>query len=417
MLMFRTLLVYIICFFGIYAAVLFFISFFDNKNMKTFNASRPEYEKLPLISLIIPVFNGEKALRKTILNALHLEYPKDKIEIIVVDDGSTDKSYKIAESFAKQGIKACRLGENLGKGAALNLGIKRSSGQLIANLDADSFLDRDALLKMAGFFENPHVMAVTPSVKIWGPKNIVQKIQFVEFLSTAIVRKVFSYLGGVPIISGASTLFRKDFFEKHGGFLENTLTEDVEMSLRIENKGYITESAMDVSVYTCGALTFRIFFSQRLRWFKGLIDSLMIHRDLFRPSKGNVAVMILPLSLLAIVLAMTATAYALVKFTQIAAQNFINFYLVGFDMSQWFDINFDVYSIDVGATMILPLVLILFSIILIYLCRKYSNERQRIVEPYLLFILSYWLIAAMCWASALIYKIAGKKIRWGNRHI
>ena len=410
---FSHILVYAISFLGLFTSSLFLITFFDEKNKMKFSAKQPE--TLPAISLIIPVYNGEKGVAKTIKNALSIDYPKDKIEIIVVDDGSSDKSYEVAKGYEKYGVKVFKI-QHGGKGKALNFAIKQSKGEFIANLDSDSFVDKDILLKMAGFFENPDVMAVTPSIKIWKPQNIIQKIQMIEFLSSSIARKVFSYLGAVPLMAGACSLFRRKFFEKHGGYKEDSLTEDCEMSLRIENNNYLIQNAMDTSVYTSGVKTFRQFFNQRLRWFKGLLDSFVIHKSLFNPKRGNIAV-ILYLMMSSVLLGMISFGYGLVKFSQVFIQNISNFYSIGFDASYWFDFTFDYFNINTAATIILPSILIICSAFFIYLCKKYSKERQKVAEPFVLSFFTYWFFVAAIWISAIYYKVSNKKIKWGSRYL
>ena len=410
---FSHILVYVISFFGLFTSSLFLITFFDERNRVKFSAKKPKV--LPSISLVIPVYNGEKGVEKSIKNALSINYPKDKIEIIVVDDGSSDKSFEVAKRYEKYGIKVFKI-EHGGKGKALNFAIKHSKGEFIANLDADSFVDKDIFLKMVGFFENKDVAAVTPSIKIWKPENIVQKIQAFEFLSSSIARKVFSYLGAVPLMSGACSLFRRKFFENHGGYKEDSLTEDCEMSLRIEDCGYSIQNAMDVSVYTSGVKTFRQFFNQRLRWFKGLLDSFILHKSLFNPKRGNIAV-ILYLMMSSVLLGIISFGYGLFMFSQIFIQNILNFYSIGFDASYWFDFTFDPFNINMAATIILPAILVICSVVFVYLCKKYSKERQKVAEPFVLSFFTYWFFIATIWISAIYYKVSNKKIKWGSRYL
>ena len=411
---FYHILVYAASFFGIFSATLFFMLFFDESNRKRFSAKTPK--NLPSISIIIPAYNSEKGVERSIKNALSLDYPREKLEVIVVDDGSTDKTYEIASTFEKKGVKIFHIPHS-GKGKALNVGISNSKGELIANLDADSFLDKDALLKMVGFFDKPEVMAVTPSIKIFNPDTIAQKVQFFEFLLSSIVKKAFSYLGAMPIATGASTLFRKQFFEKHGGYHEHIIAEDGEVSLRIAKEGYLIEHAMDVAVHTSGLKTFKGFFNQRLRWSKGLFDCLLIHKSLFHPKHGNIAIMVLPLMLVSILLSLVVVGYSLFTFAKTFIQNIHNFYLVGFDTNSILDFSFDIYNVNVSETVILPIMLLLTSFFLIYLCKRYSKEQHTILHPYFLFFLTYWFISASSSVMAILYKLLGKKIKWGDRYL
>ena len=121
----------------------------------------------------------EKTIAKTVKSLLNLDYPKDKLELMVIDDGSTDKTYEKARQFAKAGVKVFTK-KNAGKAAALNFALKKSTGDFFGALDADSFVNSNALKKMIGHFKDPKIMAVTPSLKVYNPKTILQKIQYIE---------------------------------------------------------------------------------------------------------------------------------------------------------------------------------------------------------------------------------------------
>lgn len=409
---FSHILIYVLSFFGIFSFSLLIITFFDKKNIKRFNAKMPE--KLPSVSIIIPAHNAGKGVGKSIKSLLNIDYPKEKLEILVVDDGSTDNTYEIASKYKNKGVKVYSILYG-GKGKALNYGIMKSKGEFVGNLDADSFLDKDALLKMMGFFKNKRVMAVTPSIKASNPKTIAQKVQALEFLSSSIIKKVFSYFGAMPIASGACTIFRRSFFEKYGNYLEYSLAEDGEMSLRIAEKGYRIENAMDTAVYTNGVKTFKGFFNQRLRWFRGLLDCLIIHKSLFHPSRGNISLIVLPMITVSILLTLIGSIYALSVFLGKSINNLLNFKAIGFDLSYLLDYKLDLFNINLGTTVVLPVMLIFFSIILMLVCKKYSKEHRGMMQSYVLFFLIYWLVASFSWVRAIFYKITGRKIKWGSR--
>lgn len=407
-------LIYVISFFGIFSGTLLLLTFFDDTYKKYSKANVPK--RLPLVSIIIPAWNCEKGVERSIKNVLSLNYPKNKLDIIVVVDGNKDNTYAVASKYKKYGVRAFQIPYG-GKGKALNYGISKSKGELIANLDADSFLDKNALMKMVGFFENPEVMAATPSIKVWKPKTIAQKVQALEFLASAIVKKAFSYLGSMPFASGASTMFRKEFFEKYGNYLEDSLAEDGEMSLRVTKQGYVIENAMDTAVYTSGVKSFKSLIAQRLRWFRGLLDCLIIHKSLFHPKRGNMAFVVLPMVLTSIGLTLIGATYILFKFGQAIISGAFNLSAIGFDFSHIFDFKFDAFNINIGSTMILQLLLLIFSVVLLYISKKYSKDKQRIAKPYLWFLIFYWLVAYVGWMKAAFYKVFGKKIRWGEREL
>ena len=150
------------------------------KNRKKFDEEKNAVE-FPSISIIVPAFNEEKNIRKCIDSLLQLKYPS-KPEIIVVNDGSKDSTSAIAEKYRKNGDIKLINQKNKGKGAAINRGVKSSVGELIVIMDADSSIEKDALLKMVGYFDNPKVGAVISSIKATSTRTFIQKLQNAEYV-------------------------------------------------------------------------------------------------------------------------------------------------------------------------------------------------------------------------------------------
>lgn len=404
---FRTILIYTICYFGIFTATMFFISFFEN----TAKLRNPRPKRHPSISIIIPAYNCERTLAKTVNSLLRLRYPQ-KLEIIIVDDGSTDGTLAVARSFSDRGVHVFHK-QNGGKGSALNYGLGKASGEIVGGMDADCFATPAALQKMVGYFENPAVMAVAPSVKIWGQRTFLQRVQMIEFLSATIIRKIFSYFGGVPLVPGPLSLFRKSFFETYGGYAERNLTEDIELSLRIESKRFLIESALDAVVYTTAHASYRKAYAQRLRWFKGFIDNMWTYRRLFGPAYGNLGMFVLPVSVISILMGIVMFAYGMARLGYRAIQQTINLSLIGFDIRTWLDVDVDLFFISTSARAILLLALLGISVTILWLAKRHSREPQPIARSAAYFMLTYWFLAALCWISAGWYKATGRKIRWG----
>ncbi|MBW2997811.1 glycosyltransferase family 2 protein, partial [Candidatus Woesearchaeota archaeon] len=201
---FWDIVLYTVSYFGLFTAVFFLLTLIENRKM--IKNPRPP-KQLPKVTVMVPACNEEKCLAKTVRSLLQLKYPKEKLQIIVIDDGSKDRTLKIARGFEKDGVLVLTK-PNGGKGTALNMGLKHTKGEFVACLDADSVVDPDALLKMLGYFSKKSVMAVTPSLKCTEPTTIWQKIQVVEFLLGVYLRKVFAYLGSIHVTPGPFTVFR-----------------------------------------------------------------------------------------------------------------------------------------------------------------------------------------------------------------
>ena len=165
--LFKYFLIYIVVFFGIFVGTFLLLTLIENWR----RIKNPMPMRFPSVSIIIPAYNEESNIAKTISSAARMNYPKDKLEILVVDDGSKDKTLEVAKTAArschsKYGIKVkVFTKKNGGKATAINFGIKHVKGEIIGTLDADSFPEKDALMKMIGYLENDKVASVTSSLK------------------------------------------------------------------------------------------------------------------------------------------------------------------------------------------------------------------------------------------------------------
>jgi cellulose synthase/poly-beta-1,6-N-acetylglucosamine synthase-like glycosyltransferase len=164
--------------------------------------------KLPTVSIIVPVWNEEKTVLKTIFSLLKLDYPKDKLSVFIVDDGSTDNTWKVVQRFVRnKQVKLLRK-ENGGKHTALNYALEFIDTDLVGCLDADSFVHPQALKRIvARFLKEKDVMAVTPSVKIFNPKGILGMVQKSEYMFGIFLRRVFAQLDAIYITPGPFSIF------------------------------------------------------------------------------------------------------------------------------------------------------------------------------------------------------------------
>jgi biofilm PGA synthesis N-glycosyltransferase PgaC len=242
----------------------------------------------PLISVIIPAWNEEVGVLKTIQSVLDNDYPRT--EIIVVNDGSTDDSDKVVRNYIKtyeqriprrQGTIRYFYKENGGKGKALNFGIEKASGEIILTVDADSALDPQALNRLRQYFADSSLSAVVGNVKISKNPTLVGYIQSLEYLFGFYFKRAHAVFGAEYIFGGACAAFRSSVFEQYGLFDDVNKTEDIEMSMRLRALGLSCTYAEDVVCYTEGASTVTGLINQRLRWKKGRFDTFINYRQLF----------------------------------------------------------------------------------------------------------------------------------------
>ncbi|OGI12175.1 hypothetical protein A3K64_02470 [Candidatus Micrarchaeota archaeon RBG_16_36_9] len=261
-------------FVSLYFTVMFFILFFENKELIQ---KIPKLVRYPFVSIIVPAYNEEKTVGKTIQNLKNLIYPKNKLEIIVVNDGSTDNTGNIIKKF--KGIKIFEKSNQGRKAFALNFGIKKAKGEIITCIDADSFPKSDSLLKTIPFFNDTSVGAVTTSVIVKEPKKLIQKLQYLEYVMIVWSRKLLEFLDGIYVTPGTMSLYRKSILEEIGYFDEKNITEDIEVAWKILRKGYKIRMSMPAKVYTNVPSSFNKWWNQRIRWNIGGFQTSIKHID------------------------------------------------------------------------------------------------------------------------------------------
>jgi poly-beta-1,6 N-acetyl-D-glucosamine synthase len=250
------------------------------KRLEEIEATKPLLYR-PLVSIIIPARNEEKVIGSTIKSLLEAEYePK---EIIVVDDGSTDKTFEIASMYQGPKVKVLRreLGGR-GKARAVNFGLRFAKGDVIVVTDADTVLSRDAIKELVRKLQDPKVSAVAGNVMVRNRVNLLTKLQAVEYIATFhLFRKGLSVLGAVPIVSGALGAFKKEALESIGFFDADTLTEDFDVTVKSLKSGKVVQASSSAVAFTEAPETLRGLYKQRLRWYRGAYEVLFKHRDMF----------------------------------------------------------------------------------------------------------------------------------------
>jgi len=259
----------------------------------------PSSVDMPFVTVLIPAYNESENIKGTIESALGIDYPA--YEVIVIDDGSTDDT---AEKAEKTGVLVLRQ-KNAGKADALNNGMSHAKGEIIATLDADSYVDPKALRYMVGFFKNPRVMAVTATMKVMEERGMLVRMQKAEYMINNLFVKIFSLLDSVIVTPGPFSLYRASVFKKLGGFEGRTLAEDNEMALRIQSRNYLIKSSKKAVVYTKVPKTLGALFRQRKRWYVGYIENLRRYRGLLSPRYGELGSFILPVATMLLILTLT----------------------------------------------------------------------------------------------------------------
>lgn len=256
----------------------------------------------PKVAIIVPCWNEETTIQGTVQSLLQLDYPKDKLEIFLVNDGSTDNTPRVMDAYLNTpGIRVIHK-ENGGKHSAVNLGIQSTDAEYIGCLDADSFVHPGALKEIIPHFEDARVAAVTASMSVHNPRNPLERMQSAEYMIGIALRHILSAVNGLYVTPGPFSFYRKSTLEKIGSFRHGHQTEDMEMAMRIQKHGYRIENAPRAKVFTKAPKTVWGLIKQRTRWTSGFMRNAYDYRDLIgNPKYGVLGLLVMPLGVLAIV--------------------------------------------------------------------------------------------------------------------
>ncbi|MEY4609158.1 MAG: hypothetical protein RL625_1375 [Gemmatimonadota bacterium] len=297
-------------------------------------------EALPPLSLLVPAYNEEVTIVSNILSLLTLEYPS--LEVVVVNDGSTDGTmsrliqefdlYEVPPAFIQrvpsQPVRAYYRSRrhtrllvlhkaNGGKADSLNAAMNAARHPFVVAVDADTVIEPDALLRLARpFLLEDNIAAVGGTIRVVNgctvrfgrvttarvSSNWLVGAQVVEYLRAFLFGRMgWNRLGGNLIISGAFGLFRKEYLQAIGGYRAGNITEDMELVIRLHR--YLAENGIkatlpfipDPVAWTEVPSSLRVLARQRQRWHRGLVATLIEHRDmLFNPRYGRIGTVVMP---------------------------------------------------------------------------------------------------------------------------
>lgn len=219
-------------------------------------------------------------------------------EIIIVNDGSTDKTHRVAKAIKTEHPERIKYfkKQNGGKARALNYGIARSSGEIVVSMDADSIFQRNTVRKLVLSFYDKDVVAVGGNVKVANRDNFLTKHETVEYITGLnIQRRSFAMLGCMQVISGAIGAFRKDSLLAAGGYSADTIVEDMDITISLQTNGGKVVYNGNAIAFTEAPDSISNFLKQRYRWTFGGFQVLRKHRYmLFNPSYKNLGMIGLP---------------------------------------------------------------------------------------------------------------------------
>ena len=281
--LFGILLIYLVFIFSVFTA-----SFFIKRKNSGFK---------PRVSIVIPAYNEGKNIEGCLDSVSKLDYSKNKIDVTVVDDGSTDNTLKILKTLENRRFSVPRnskkisreyqkikvLKQNhLGKVEALNSGVKNSVNEFILTVDADTSLDKNCLKELIGPFSDSDIGATTGNNNVKNNNSLICAFQNVEYHFSNLIRNSFSKVFNNGIwFSGSVACYRKSALMKIGYFKKDTMAEDQDIALEMKKSGYRTINASKAIGYTIVPDKLKTLFKQRSRWWIGTLQSIVKNKELF----------------------------------------------------------------------------------------------------------------------------------------
>jgi cellulose synthase/poly-beta-1,6-N-acetylglucosamine synthase-like glycosyltransferase len=245
----------------------------------------------PPVTVLVPAFNESKVIRRTLDGLLRVPYPN--LEILVVDDGSTDDTVEIASSYAATDPRVRVISKsNGGKWSALNLGFLDTDREYVVTIDADTMIPPGTIYALIAPFRDPAVDAVCGNVQVGNVHNVLTAFQDVEYVTTQNYdRRAFNSLNCISVVPGATGAWKRAAVLNAGAYSNETLTEDADLTLTLLEKGARIVYAPDARSVTEAPETVSALFKQRFRWSFGTFQCLWKHRkSAFKGTLGWVAI-------------------------------------------------------------------------------------------------------------------------------
>src|SRR3989344_1406712 len=343
-----TFYVWILAFISVFVSLFWVIV---NSVANQYKKSNPHVKVFPKVTVVIPTWNEEKAIVSTIKCILGLDYPRDKIEIIIVDDKSKDNTVEVVNEFIfKTRVKNVRLIEhekNKGKAGAVNTALKEARGEFFWVYDADSYASKELLKKV-------------------------------------------------------------------GGFDEGNLTEDFEIAMRLRSRGYRVVMCEKGVFYTRIPNTVKKMWMQRVRWFRGFIyNNLMYRKMILNKQFGLLGLFQIPLEVFVLITVFVSVVIMGINFVKEAVNLAARVFLARSTLFEISSGSTGQFFLGLNWNFIFPFVVVLVTAFYLYVqAHRYVGEKWKFYLPSLLYLFVYPFFRSMQWVHAALLEIFGAKRKW-----
>ncbi len=399
---------YIFSFITLFIQIFFivtFLEFFDDLNIKNKDdMAALSDENCPAVTITVPAYNEGENIIKTVNSLLASNYPKEKLFLILVDDGSKDNTWEIMQRYKDYPQIKIFTKKNGGKYTAQNLGITESHTDFVGSIDADCTVDKEALRRMMNIFvTKKHIMGVSPATAVVGAKNFIQSAQAVDYQLQIFIKKMFSFVKAMNVISGTFPIFRKEVFDKIGLYVGGHQTEDQEITLRMQVNHMQIEHAYNAYVFTGGMKNIPALYKQRKRWIYGFIKNTLDYKTLLFNSKyGNIGFISLPTGFLAIFAGIFLFIYLILNIYEYVYMKYLTFSAVGF--SSMFEFNFtkNIFFLNTSGLLFISILFYLIFLTSFYISGKMYTGKGRLSIGIIYYFMIYAIIAPF-WLMRAVY--------------
>ncbi len=370
---------------------------------------RPVYpmeHPLPPVSVLVAAFNEEMVIRDTLLTLIQQYYP-GTLEIIVIDDGSSDRSANVVEELIAEmqlgpatSLQLVRMPQNGGKAAALNAGLRAAAHEIIVTADADTYVRAGSLAALVHHLVDgpPNTAAVAGTVLVRNSRsNFISRLQEWDYFhGIAVVKRIQSLFQGTLVAQGAFSAYRREVLNELNGW-HDSLGEDIVLTWGMLARGYRVGYAENAFVFTNVPENYKQFYRQRKRWSRGMIESFKAHPEILLKPRFNT-----PFIYLNLLFPYMDLAFVLVFIPGLIAALFFQFYAV------------------VGAMtlILLPLSLFINGVMYIHqrrIFRTYGLKVRKNFSGFLFYILVYQIIMAPATIMGYLAELLHLRKLWGTK--
>jgi cellulose synthase/poly-beta-1,6-N-acetylglucosamine synthase-like glycosyltransferase len=401
---------HVLLFLALYAEVFLLLVFLENDGMK--NVPRNTFlAKAPSVAIVVPCFNEERTVAATVRSLLALDYPKEKLSIIAVNDGSTDNTRTVLAQFANDPRVTILSKQNGGKHSAMNLALTKTKAEYIGCLDADSFVAPDALKTSILCLAGTGAAAVTPAIMVHKPRRALELVQQAEYTLSVFIRRAFATANAVFITPGPFSIFKRDVLLKIGGWKHAHGTEDMEIAMRLQQSYFTIINSPKTHVFTTAPKSLRALYKQRVRWTYGFLMNAWDYRHMIGNKKfGALGTVVLPSAIISIGTVLYLTSMMMIHVSNRMWSFFVKVDTVGVSLNPTVP-ALDPFFINTTSIALIAYALIAFALALIWVGKQLSETR---LSPWAvpLYMLTYSFIAPIWLATAFVRATMRAQAPW-----